>query len=84
LRSSADRFDGIVESRQANILAIIAIIQLIGIPAAIVGYFDLAKLSTLDVEPIAHTASFMTMVAFLPIITGVAIVGLIAVASRRR
>lgn len=84
LRTPAERFDGVVETRQANILAIIAIIQLVGIPAAIVGYFDLAKLSRLDIEPFAHRPSFVMMVAWLPVITGLAIVGLIAVASRRR
>lgn len=84
LQSAAERFDGIVETRQANILAVIAIIQLIGVAGAIVGYFDLAALTRLNIQPIARSAAFTALVALLPAITGIAIIALIVVARRRR
>lgn len=84
LRSTADRFDGIMEARQANILAVIAIIQLIGIAGAVVGYFNLADLSHIGIDPIARTRVFAALVALLPAITGIAIITLIIVARCRR
>jgi len=84
LRSTAERFDGILEARQANILAIIAIIQLIGIAGAVVGYFNLADLSHIGIDQIARTPVFAALVALLPAITGIAILGLIVAARRRR
>jgi hypothetical protein len=51
LGATAERFDRVVEARQSNILAIIAIIQLIGISGAVAGYFDLANLSNINLRP---------------------------------
>lgn len=84
LRSSAERFDGVLKARQANILAIIAIIQLVGIASAIVGYFDLAALSHAHVRSVAAAPAFTTFVYLLPAVTGLVILGLVAAARHRR
>jgi len=84
LRSTAERFDSMLEARQANILAIIAIMQLIGTGGAIAGYFDLAGIAQVDIKPIAQTQVFVGFVALLPAITAIAILGLIVAARRRR
>lgn len=84
LGATAERFDRVVEARQSNILAIIAIIQLIGISGAVAGYFDLANLSNVNLRPLAHSPAFTILVAFFPAITGIAILSLIVAARRRR
>ena len=84
LQSAAERFDRIVEARQANILAVIAIVQLIGIAGAVVEYFNLAALSRLNVQPVVRSPVFTVLVALFPVITGIAIIALISVVRRRR
>ena len=83
LHATTDRFDGILEARQANILATIAIVQLVGVGGAVAGYFDLANLSRLDLGPIARAPAFQLLVGTLPAITAVAILALVLAARRR-
>jgi hypothetical protein len=84
LEATAERFDRVVEARQSNILAIIAIIQLISIAGAVAGYFDLANLSNINLRPLAHSPTFTILIAFFPAITGIAILSLIVATRRRR
>lgn len=51
---------------------------------AVAGYFDLANLSNINLQPLAHSPVFTILVAFFPAITGIAILSLIVAARRRR
>lgn len=84
LRSSAERFDSRLRARQADILAVIGIIQLVGIASSVSGYFDLAALSHAHVRTVARTPEFAAFVYLLPAVTGIVIIALIAAARHRR